>query len=180
MTLILLEGRPGVGKTTVAARLADLLRERDVPVVGFLTHELRENGRRVGFEVESRDGRLATLAHVGFRGGSRVGKYGVDVAAFERVALPALASPPRDGIVVVDELGKMELFSEPFRDAISRLLDDDVTVVATVHVFSHPFTDALKARTGVELIDITRASRDELPRRLADRLVRETRGRRSR
>jgi nucleoside-triphosphatase len=70
---VLIEGRPGSGKTTVAARLVELLREGDVDVRGFVTHELREGRRRVGFEVETFDGRQETLAHVDLSGPARSG-----------------------------------------------------------------------------------------------------------
>jgi nucleoside-triphosphatase len=171
MVRILIEGRPASGKTTVAARLADLLAERGVEVRGFVTHEIREGGSRVGFEVETFDGKRATLAHVRFARPPRVGKYGVDLEAFERVALPSLEKPPRRGVVVIDEVGKMELASERFRDAVSRLLDTQVDLVATVHVFRNQFTDDLKRRPDVELVKVARASRDELPDELAGRLT---------
>lgn len=167
---VVVEGRPGSGKTTVMARLADLLAQRGFYIRGFVTHELRERGRRVGFEVETVDGKRATLAHVGFAGPPRVGRYGVDLDAFERVALPSLADPPPDGVVLIDELGKMELASEPFREAVSRLFDADVSLVAAVHIFRDPFTDWLKRRRDVELIRVTRETRDELPHRLAEKL----------
>jgi nucleoside-triphosphatase len=41
---LLLEGRPGIGKTTVARRLLALLQETGVPVGGFTTGELRTGG----------------------------------------------------------------------------------------------------------------------------------------
>jgi nucleoside-triphosphatase len=169
---ILLEGRPGSGKTTVAARLAGLLADRGVDVRGFVTHEVRSGGRRVGFDVETLDGERATLAHVRFGGPPRVGRYGVDIEAFERVALPALATPPPPGVVLMDELGKMELASPRFREAVVRLLDEPVTVVATVHVFKNPFTDALKRRSDVERVRVTHGTRDDLPQQLAARLQR--------
>jgi nucleoside-triphosphatase len=169
---LLLEGRPAIGKTTVARRLAELLGEAGVPLAGFVTEELREQRRRVGFAVETLDGGRAVLAHVDLRGPPRVGKYGVDLAAFERVALPALASPPKGGVVVLDELGKMELASEAFCAAVSRLLDQPAALVATVHVARHSFTDALKQRHDVELVRVTGDNRDDLPARLAARLGR--------
>jgi nucleoside-triphosphatase len=166
---ILVEGRPAVGKTTVARRLAELLREAGLLLGGFVTAELREGRRRVGFTIETFDGANAVLAHVELPGPPRVGKYGVDLPAFERIALPALSSVPAAGVVLIDELGKMELASAAFRSAFSDLLEKPLTVVATVHVARHPFTDALKRRTGVELVRVTALNRDELPLQLAAR-----------
>jgi nucleoside-triphosphatase len=120
----------------------------------------------VGFAVESLDGERAVLAHVAFRAPPRVGRYGVDLDAFERVALPSL----RGHLVLIDELGKMELFSERFREAVLELFDSPVALVATVHTARHPFTDALKRRPDVELVRLTAAERDALPARLAERL----------
>jgi nucleoside-triphosphatase len=167
---ILLEGRPGSGKSTVARRLADLLREKGVRIGGFVTMELREQGRRVGFSVETFDGKRATLAHVSLPGPPRVSRYGVDLDAFERIALPTLEAAERMDVMVLDELGKMELASERFRDAVSTLLDGTVLLVATIHVFRHPFTDALKRRNDVERLRVTPKTRDALPAELAGRL----------
>ena len=131
----------------------------------------REGRRRVGFDLETFGGERTTLAHVSFAGPPRVGKYGVDLEAFERVALPTLERPPRRSVVVIDELGKMELASPAFRDAVSRVVDVRVDVFATVHVFRHAFTDALKRRPDVELVRLTHAGRDQLPEQLAARLT---------
>ena len=167
---LLVEARPGAGKTTAFRRLAELLSASGAPIAGFTTAEVREHGRRVGFEVESLDGRRALLAGVGLSGPPRVGRYGVDLEAFERIALPALHGPS-GGVVVVDELGKMELASERFRDAVERLLDAPTALAATVHVAQHPFTERLKRRPDVELIRLTAANRDALPGELARRLL---------
>jgi nucleoside-triphosphatase len=173
---LLLEGRPGIGKTTVARRLLNLLQEAGVPVGGFTTAELRTGGRREGFVVEAASGAQEVLAHVDLPGPPRVGRYGVDLAAFDRVALPALRIPRTGGVVVVDELGKMELASAPFRDAVLQLLDRDVAVVATVHQARHQFTDALRRRPDIRVVRVTEATRDALPDQLIDRLVGAPRG----
>lgn len=170
VTKILLEGRPGSGKTTVAERLADVLRAEGKHVGGFVTRELREHRRRVGFEIESFEGERATLAHVSLPGPPRVSRYGVDLEAFERVALPALRAARSVDVVVLDELGKMELASSAFRDAVSELFDGALPIVATIHVFKHPFTDALKRRDDVELVRVTPTNRDALPHECAARL----------
>jgi nucleoside-triphosphatase len=164
---VLIEGRPGSGKTTVARRVVDLLRDRGADVAGFTTEEIREGRRRVGFAVESVSGERAVMAHVSLPGPPRVGKYGVDLAAFDQVALPALAS--RGDVVVIDELGKMELASAAFREAVADVFDADVAVVATVHRFPDPFTDALKR--GHEVIEVKAENRGRLPGQIADRLT---------
>ena len=141
---LLLEGHPGIGKTTVTRRLLKLLQKAGVPVAGFTTGELRIGGRREGFVVEAVSGAREVLAHVDLPGPPRVGRYGVDLAALERVALPALREPGASGVVVVDELGRMELASAAFRAAVVELLGRDVAVVATVQRARHRFTDALR------------------------------------
>ena len=103
------------------------------------------------------------------RGPPRVGRYGVALGDFERLTLPALRLPA--DAVLIDELGKMELASPAFTDAVASLLDGDAPVIATVHVFRHPFTDRLKRRPDAELVRLTRENRDELPRLLAQKLA---------
>lgn len=171
---ILLEGRPGAGKTTVAQRLAELLREQGAQVGGFVTAEIRERNRRVGFAVETFNGERATLAHVSLPGPPRVSRYGVDLEAFERVALPALDAAQDADVVVLDELGKMELASTRFCEAVLALFDSGPPIVATAHVFRHPVTDAVKQRRDVERVRVTKAARDDLPAELADRLQRSS------
>jgi nucleoside-triphosphatase len=167
---LLIEARPGAGKSTAIARLAELLREAGLPLNGFLTSELRDGRRRVGFEIETFSGERGLLAHVDIPGPPRVGRYGVDLEEFERLALPALDAPVAGGVVLIDELGKMELASERFREAVLVLFEADVPIVATIHAFRHPFTDALKRRAEVTTVRLTAANRNGLPQELLNRV----------
>jgi nucleoside-triphosphatase len=146
-----------------------LLQESGTLAAGFTTEEIRDGRRRVGFAVESLDGKRDTLAHVDLPGPPRVGRYGVDLEAFERVALPALREPHR-GVVLIDELGKMELASPAFKAAVEELFDAPVRLAATLQVARHAFTDKLRRRPDVDLIRLTAANRDALPAQLAERL----------
>ncbi len=168
---VLLEGRPGVGKTTVIRTLVSLLQRTRVPVCGFTTAEVRKHGQRVGFTIQAIDGPQAVLARKNWPGDLTVGSYGVDLAALEEVALPALTRPGQHcGAVVVDELGRMELASTALVAAVRNLFTADLTIIATVHVAAHPFTDELKTRPDVELIRVTAGNRDSLPGQLAARV----------
>lgn len=162
----MLTAAPRTGKTTVIRRLAELLRAADVPVCGFLSDEIRENGRRAGFMVEEFGGEKAVMAHVSWVSGPRIGKYGVNVPAFERVALPAMerALTTKGAVALIDEIGPMELLSPAFMPRCAALFAADVPVVATVHQRSLP---ALKSRIEAELITVTPQNRDELPRTLS-------------
>jgi len=160
---MLLTGPPRAGKTTLAARLADELHAAGVAVGGFLTREIREDGERVGFTVEEIGGSSALLAHVALPEGPMVGRYHVDVAAFEGLALPAIQrAARRGGIVIIDELGQMELFSSAFISSFNRLLDQAVPLVATVHARQHPVTDAIKQRSDIELLEVHPGHADQL------------------
>jgi len=109
------------------------------------------------------------MAHVDFRSLHCVGRYGVDLAAFEAVALPAI-DPARSGarLIVIDEIGKMECFSARFRELAVAALDADCAVLATVALRGDRFVEELKARLDVSLLHVTRQNRDELVGRVGD------------
>ena len=163
---ILLTGRPGVGKTTVVMRLAE--RVRYLKLAGFYTEEIRLHGRRMGFRAAVFSGRTTVLAHVDVKSRHRVGRYGVDVAAFEQLVLPELTSSA--DLLLVDEIGKMECFSSAFVSAVRDLLSAATPLVATVAASGGGFIAEVKQRADVELLQVTTDNRDELPGQLPERL----------
>jgi nucleoside-triphosphatase len=157
---LLLTGPPGVGKTTLLARVVRDLRG---PVVrGFLTEELRVGRQRVGFRLVTVDGASLVLAHVDFSSRHRVSRYGVDVEALDRIVEPLLAPGPDVDVYVIDEIGKMECFSTRFVDAVSTLLVQQRLLVATIAAKGEGFISRVKARPDVEVWDVTRENRDAL------------------
>ena len=129
-TNILITGLPGLGKTTVFRRLVGELRHLNP--VGFFTAEIRKGGRRKGFSLSSLDGRTGILAHVDFRTGYQVGKYGVDVAGFETFIGPLPVLIPKSGLVMIDEIGKMECLSKVFVETVRQLFFSDRSVLASI------------------------------------------------
>jgi len=168
---IFLTGNPGCGKTTVIVRLAEMLRKAGVPAAGFYTQEIREQGRRVGFGIRTLDGKSGVMSHVNIRSPHRVGKYGVDVAAFERLALPALSPAAEAKVFLIDEIGKMEAFSRNFIAAVETLLGRSVPVVATVSLHGGGAIQRIRSRPDARVITVTEANRDSLPQELARQLA---------
>jgi len=166
---ILLIGVPGVGKTTVVRLVVAGL---GIRAGGFYTEEIRERGQRVGFRIVTLDGQTATLAHVHSQSPYRVGRYGVEINELNRVGVAAIhkAIAERE-VVVIDEIGKMELFSEAFRDAVLAALDSPKIVLGTITQAAHPWASALRQRPEVELVAVTVANRDALPEKVLARLL---------
>ena len=166
---ILLTGPPGCGKTTVIRRVVEQFRDRRL--AGLYTEELRQQGQRVGFAVVGLDGQKGILAHLDISGKHRVGRYGVDVDALERIVHDELGKGQADvDLYVVDEIGKMECFSALFREAITKILAGPVPVLATIAIKGGGFIGRVKMRPDVEILTVTVGNRDRLPQELAERL----------
>jgi nucleoside-triphosphatase len=166
---VLLTGRPGCGKTTLIKRV---MNELAVPAGGFYTEEIREHGGRVGFKLATPDGEEAVLAHVNFKTRQRLGKYGLDLSALETVGIEALRRAVRARqLVVIDEIGSMEIRSAVFRDVVNDVLDspEPSGILATITARSLPFTDAIKKRPDVTLVEVRLDNRDQLLVELSQR-----------
>ena len=169
MKHLLIVGRPGVGKTTLVQRLAESL--RGCPVDGFVTEECREHEQRVGFWLSPLDGRQVLLAHRRLESGVRVGPYRVNTQVLEQVAVPVIRRGVEHALILLlDELGRMELVSTAFEAAVQQAFDRGPTIVATVSVAPMPFLTALKRRRDVELVPLSATNREMVHEELAARL----------
>lgn len=165
---ILLTGPPGVGKTTVVMRLVESLGDG---VDGFYTRELRESGRRTGFLLKSLDGKEGLLAHVDLKYGPKVGRYTVDLEDLDSVGTSSIRRAVRSKrIVILDEIGRMELLSDGFRREVLRALNSGSRVVATIREGSDRFCDSIKEREDVVIVRVSESNREDLPSRLIDAL----------
>ncbi len=163
---LLLTGSPGCGKTTVLERVAAQL--GDLRLAGFLTRELREQGQRVGFEAIGLRGGRVILAHVRFRSLVSVGRYGVDPECLIPLINDEMVRPP--GTVdayLIDEIGKMECHCRPFTEAVRRLLEGPVPLLATIALGGGGFIAEVKKRPDVQIVEVTDGNRQTLPEQIA-------------
>ncbi len=124
----LVTGLPGSGKTTLVKRFIEKFSEN---VVGFYTEEIRVKGRRVGFMLKTTWGDERVFSHVEFKSPYRVSKYGVDVKVIDEVVRDLLKRWNRE-ILVIDEVGKMELLSRSFRAFVKDAVSGDHSFLFTV------------------------------------------------
>ena len=129
MTIIVLTGAPGVGKTTAVIRVASALKEKGVKVGGIVSRELRTNNMRIGFEfidltTNDRKG-LASISG----NGPKVGKYFVNVAGCRFAAERLMDAVRNSDVIICDEIGPMELKSREFIDSVKNLLEVDKKVM---------------------------------------------------
>lgn len=166
----LLTGLPGIGKTTIIKKVIEKLGKS---ACGFFTTEIKVGEARVGFSVQTLFGMEGVLAHKEFRSKYRVGSYGVAVTGFEKIVSRELERCLRGkSIIVIDEIGKMELFSRRFQELVLACLDAPNPVLGTIMRGYHPYVEKVKAREDVKIFEVTKQNRNQL----VDLLVKELSG----
>ena len=157
----LITGLPGVGKTTLVLKVVDQI--APLQISGFYTSEVKTKGRRVGFELQSFGDESRLLAHTTIDGPHRVGKYGVDTKGFNEFLLGLDIQTSNARLIVIDEIGKMELFSRPFKDLIQNILKSDKQLLATVSLKGGGLIREIKQMPDIHMFEVTRRNRDHLP-----------------
>lgn len=165
--LLLLTGPPGVGKTTALLRIAEALKAKGYGVGGMISRDVRRDGSRIGFEVmDFSDGRTGVLATVNQNKCPRVGKYHVELDDLNRVGVNAILRAVENlDVVIVDEIGPMELFSEQFREVVRKAFESQKLVLCTIHwKMTDNLIDSIKKREDSEMYMITHENRQNLPK----------------
>ncbi len=156
----LLTGSPGVGKTTIIREAAARLKTR---VGGFYTQEIRAGGIRQGFKITTLNGQEAVLSHVDTSSPYHVSKYGVDIGNLDNIGVTALYQAIKESdLIIIDEIGKMELFSPSFRETVLKAINSGKKVLGTIMFHPHPFADEIKKHPQVKVIQVNRANHDKV------------------
>ena len=156
----LLTGKPGTGKTSLIKQTIATIKGK---AGGFYTEEIKDQGVRQGFKLVTLRGQEAIMAHVNIHSRYRVGKYGVDIESFERVGISELQIAAEEcDVIVIDEIGKMELYSPRFGETVWQIIKSGKKILGTIMLNSHPWVDEIKSYPNVNIITVTRDNNERI------------------
>jgi len=166
---IVITGRPGVGKTTLIERVVS---ELSIPAGGMITAEIRKCDHRVGFSViDLATGAEGILAHIHQQSGPKMGRYRVNLRDLEGIGIAAIESAISAGsLVVIDEIGPMEITSPKFIPAVERVVASDAPFIISTHAkLDHPLIHSL--RQEFTLYRVKMGNRDGLVERIVQEFM---------
>lgn len=172
--VLLLTGPPGIGKTTVLSKIALASNARGYHVGGMISREIRQNHERLGFEIfDLTTNERGWLAHVNQKQGPQIGKYKVNTENLDRIGAQAISTAAETcEIVIIDEIGPMELFSENFKQAVRRALNSSKLVIAAIHWRTQDnLIHESRNREDAETIIVSPENRDALGEQIVEKCV---------
>lgn len=161
---IFITGLSGCGKTTL---LKEIIKEKKLYAGGFYTTEIRKNGQRIGFEIITLPGKRGTLAHQDFQSKFRVSKYKVNLKDLEEIGVKEIEGAIKNkDYVIIDEIGKMELFSGKFKEVVLDALKSSKKVLGTIKLTFDEFTEKIKNRPETKIFNLTRENKEEMKKEI--------------
>ncbi|MEA2032985.1 MAG: NTPase [Euryarchaeota archaeon] len=161
-------GKPRAGKSTIIKAVIKRLKAEGIAVGGMLTADIHEGRVRVGFSLEDiNTGGKGILAHVYHRQTGpkvKVGKYIVNLTDLDSIGANSIKNAlgqPDPIIIIVDEIGPMELKSKRFIEAVEEAIVSGKSMLVSVHQRSeHELVKRVKKE--FEMFEVTQENRDEM------------------
>ena len=178
MAIWLVTGSPGIGKSTAVSKVVLRLKSAGIIVGGCTTSERRADGARIGFEIRDlSSGKTGELASATSKVGPRVGKYRVNLTDLGRIGGAALeAASSSSELVVIDEVGPMELVSPEFRKGVRSCINSGKPMLAVVHErLEDDLLSELRDRAEA-IVTLTMEDRDQAADELAETLLKAVGG----
>ncbi len=159
-------GLPGAGKTHALLKVIEMLEAEGCKVGGMVTEPIIEGGKRTGFAiVDWQNKERGVFAHIDISSKFNVGKFGVDLTVLETVGVKALLKATEDSdVIVIDEVGRMEVESKPFIETVKYALDIEKPLILTLHKKSrNPLLQDIRRRDDIRILEVTPINRNLLP-----------------
>ncbi len=159
---LLITGESGVGKTTVLAASVELLKPPKMS--GFLSPRLSDDGSDPGWRIIGFGGVSGLVAHPSIRGRHRLGLLGVDLELLNECVATESETFETADLVVIDEIGIIGGWSRSFKEFVNNALDSFVPVIAIVRQKKGEYSDQVKLRDDVNMLEVTAANRNTIRR----------------
>jgi len=159
-------GLPGSGKTYALLRVIEMLKDDNLIIGGMIDEPLTDGKRRTGFSVRNiMTGETQVFASAEIESKIMIGKIGVDLAKFEEVGIAAIKIACKTcDVIVIDEVGKVEVESQAFIDAVKEALDVNKPMILTLHKKSrNPLLQDIRRRDDIRVLEVTPTNRNILP-----------------
>ena len=165
-------GLPNVGKTSTLIKIVEKLEHDDFEVGGMVTEAVLDGDRRVGVSVRDwRSDASGVFAHMDYETKAKVetdeGVFFVRTDVLENVGVKAIKDAMADenvDIIIIDEVGKMEMHSQKFCDTVKEALDCPKPVIMTLHKKSrNPLLQDIRRRDDVRILEVTPVNKNLLP-----------------
>jgi len=150
------------------------LKDRGYEIGGMISREVREGGIRVGFEImDFSTEQRGWLAHINQPTGPKISKYRVNLTDLDAIGVSSILDAIRNAdIIIVDEIGPMELFSPAFRDAVAQALESNKPVLGTIHFgLRDSLINNIKKREDAEILEVTYENRETLHNLIIEKVV---------
>ncbi len=163
---IAVTGSPGIGKSTLVQKVASGTKMK---IGGVLARERRYKDRRAGFELlDLATGMVGVLADEA-GDGPQLGKYRVHLDDLDRIGAQAVENALSCDLIVVDEVGPMELSSHRFVSAVEKAIASPKPMLVVLHQWSNHRL-AKKIRGSFRVVTVSRENRDSLAEEIAQDL----------
>jgi len=161
-------GMPNVGKTSTLKKIIKSLEDHGYVVQGMITEPFIKKKKHLGFYAMNwLSKEKEVFAHIDFDQRETVGKYGIDIEALDKICVPAIEDAITNedvNIIIIDEIGKMEMLSEKFCEMVIEALDSDKPIIVTLHKKSRtPLLQDVRRRDDIRILEVTPVNRNLLP-----------------
>lgn len=168
-------GPPGSGKSTLLFEIVGRLEENGIKLAGVTSPEIKRNEDRWGFHIKDiKTGKKGILASIELDGSPRVSRYGVSLEDLNKIGVEALRNALEDEseVVVIDEIGKMELASRAFADVTKELLDSNKIIVGVIYYKPvHPLIREIKSRGDTKVYWVTQKKTKQERQEIREEIV---------
>lgn len=163
---VLITGKPGCGKSTLVSRVVNKLQTFSTKIGGISTPDFRSaRGQRRGFLIRDiATGNEQVMAAIDLPSDIQVGRYGVDAVAIRKIGVTAINRAITEAdIVVIDEIGKMELAVPEFQRCVVSALNSTKPVLGTIGLYlKSAFVTSIKRRSDVKIVTLSREKQEEV------------------